>query len=251
MIDYIWKYIGEVVAALGGVGVVVAVAWQGFKHFGSKWLDERFEERLLALKHAQAKEIEEVRFEISRLVDRATKLHQREFEVLPEAWRLLNEAYWSVRKLVAALREYPDLNRMTDQHREEFLEKSRLMGWEKAELRNQGDKTAYYQKRIQWHDNAEAEEKLRGAYTYFLTNAIFFEEPLRNRFTALHDLTWEALLEHDLGLRERELGYRADREHIVKFNREGSAQLQDLEKAVRNRLWIGQPAAEPVKTASK
>jgi len=41
---------------------------------------------LLAYKHEQQKELEHLKFSINAQMDRATKLHQREFEALPEAW---------------------------------------------------------------------------------------------------------------------------------------------------------------------
>ena len=66
----------------GGFGATAA--WWLFQAFGDKWLAARFDKRLEALRHAQQKELEELRFRINALLDRATKLHQREFEVLPE-----------------------------------------------------------------------------------------------------------------------------------------------------------------------
>jgi hypothetical protein len=60
-----------------------------FKVLGEKWLNAKFEERLAQYKHAQQKEIEQLRFRINSLMDRTTKLHQHEFDVLPEAWSRL------------------------------------------------------------------------------------------------------------------------------------------------------------------
>jgi hypothetical protein len=82
--------IGAFIVAGGGVG---AIAYALFRFFSEKWLNAKFEERLAAYKHAQQKELEELRFKISALMDRTTKLHQREFDTLPEAWTKLNDAY--------------------------------------------------------------------------------------------------------------------------------------------------------------
>lgn len=87
MLEELLKAIGLLVVAAGGL---TAIAYAIFKNLGEKWLDARFDERLAAYKHEQQKELEQVRFKITALLDRATKLHQREFEVLPEAWSLLN-----------------------------------------------------------------------------------------------------------------------------------------------------------------
>jgi hypothetical protein len=80
----------DILAAIGalivGSGTIGAIAFGLFKVLGEKWLNAKFEERLAEYKHAQQKEIEQLRFRINSLMDRTTKLHQHEFEVLPEAW---------------------------------------------------------------------------------------------------------------------------------------------------------------------
>ena len=42
------------------------------------------------------------------------------------------------------MKETPNLNEMSDPHREEFITKSRLHDWQKAEVRKANDKTAKY-----------------------------------------------------------------------------------------------------------
>src|SRR5207253_1510705 len=44
-------------------------------------------------RHEQAKEIEHLRHEINSLFSRVSKIHEREFEVLPAAWQKLHESY--------------------------------------------------------------------------------------------------------------------------------------------------------------
>jgi hypothetical protein len=99
----------------GGVAVVagtVALAYWLFKLFSEKWLTAKFDERLAAYKHHQQKELEQLRYTINSLMDRTIKLHQREFEILPEAWAKLADAFASVASIVAGLQRYPDLNRL-------------------------------------------------------------------------------------------------------------------------------------------
>ena len=82
LLDSVLKVIGFIVIAGGGLSLIV---FHVFKYLGEKWLDSKFEERLQALKHEHGKELERLRFKISTALDRATKLHQREFDVLPDA----------------------------------------------------------------------------------------------------------------------------------------------------------------------
>src|SRR5947207_131508 len=81
--------IGYIVVGAGAVGAFV---WWLFRTFSEKWLNAKFEERLAAYKHEQQKELEHLKFSINAQMDRATKLHQKEFEAFPEAWARLMDA---------------------------------------------------------------------------------------------------------------------------------------------------------------
>jgi hypothetical protein len=132
------EIVQQVLAALGGlaaVAIAVAAACFGlFRVFGEKWMAAKFDEKLAAYRHEQQKELEQLKFKINGLLDRATKLHQREFEVLPEAWAKLIEAHSATVAVTSALQSYPDVDKMTSEQLVEFLKKSPLAGWEQNEL---------------------------------------------------------------------------------------------------------------------
>ena len=136
-LEQVLKFVGAVVLAGGGVSLI---AYQAFKHLAARWLDSKFDERLQALRHAHGKELEQLRFKIAALLDRTTKLHQKEFELLPEAWSKLNDAFWEVRAFVSPMQAYADIDRMTPPQQEEFIEGSRLTSWQKDELRKSDQK---------------------------------------------------------------------------------------------------------------
>jgi hypothetical protein len=77
----------DILALVGGGAAVVtstvALAYWLFKLFSEKWLTAKFDERLAAYRHQQQKELEELRFKIRSLMDRTTKLYQREFFARP------------------------------------------------------------------------------------------------------------------------------------------------------------------------
>lgn len=64
-------------------------------------MNTKFEQRLAAYKHEQQKELEQLKFAINAQMDRATKLHQKEFEVLPEASGKLMNAYGVIMSVIA------------------------------------------------------------------------------------------------------------------------------------------------------
>ncbi len=117
----------------GGGGAVVAYSL--FKHLGKSWLDKHFKEKLEELKHTHQQEIEILKHEINSLYSRVSKIHQKEFEVLPAAWFKLNELHGTV--LIAldrTLKSYPDFEHMPEGRFEEFLSTSRLTENQKHEL---------------------------------------------------------------------------------------------------------------------
>jgi len=76
------KWPGQVVLWLGGATVT---AFAAFKFLASKWIENKFATQLEAHKHEPAKELEELRHRINSAFSRLTKIHEKEFEVLPEA----------------------------------------------------------------------------------------------------------------------------------------------------------------------
>jgi hypothetical protein len=226
------KLVGGIVVAGGGLSLIV---YQTFKHLAAKWLDARFEERLQALKHEQQKELEQLRYKVSALLDRAVKLHQREFDVLPEAWSKLNDAYWYVRSFVSAPQSYPDVDRMNPAQLEEFISGCQLQEWQKSELRDTPEKTRYYQKAIFWHKLNQANDKSRDAYTYLIKNGILINEDLRKKFSAIHDIFWNALTEHQMN--EEHDTRPLQRDQISKLVSEGDDMMKNLERDIHERLW--------------
>jgi hypothetical protein len=238
-IDTLWAMWSSTMTAIGAVitvgGGAAAVAFLFFRFLGEKWMNAKFEERLASYKHVQQQELERLKLKINTLMDRTTKLHQREFDVIPELWSRLNHANVGIQSFIAVVRQYPDFKRMSDPHMDEFLDGSPLDGWQKAELRDASDKNAYYRKAIYWHDKARAREAYREFSTYLMQNGIFVPEPLKSKFTEISDILWDAMVEHEAN-EEYEIRPR-EREKQKSLNEKGKGLLKDIEKDVQDRLW--------------
>ncbi|MFA5923884.1 MAG: hypothetical protein WC856_21765 [Methylococcaceae bacterium] len=232
LLDVLLKFVGEIAVVGGGL---VLLVYQAFKHLAAKWLDARFDGRLEELKHEQQKELEQLRYKVSALLDRAVKLHQREFDVLPEAWAKLNDAYWYVRSFTSSIQSYPDIDRMNPAQQEEFIAGCRLQDRQKAELMQTTDKYQYYQNAIFWHKLAEANEKSSDANTYLIKNGIFINEELRQKFTVIHNLFWNALTEHQTNKQYDVLPRNHD--HINRLITDGDDLMKALEREIHTRLW--------------
>lgn len=231
-LNELFKLTGAIV--LGG-GSLSAIIYMAFKYLAAKWLDARFEEKLQALKHQQEKEIEGLRFKISAMLDRAVKLHQREFEVLPEAWSMLNDAFWKSQSLMSVIQSYPDIDKMPHQQQIEFISSCCLQDWQKKELFVANKKNELYQKYIRRYNLNDSVEIIREAYTYLIKNGIFINDQLRKEFGVIHDQIWNALNEHQLN-EDHDILPRK-REHIDKLLTEGEGLMKKLERNVHERLW--------------
>ena len=106
ILQNIFGAIGALVIA-GGGGEVVTIFLM--KLFAEGWLNTKFEQQLQSQRHEQDRAIEELRFKINSMFDRKTKLHQREFEIVPEAWSKLVEAHAQTTAFISVLQSFPDV----------------------------------------------------------------------------------------------------------------------------------------------
>lgn len=192
------QYINQTLEAIGGIvavgGAASAIAWAFFTFLGKKWLDAKFDERLESFRIEKAKEIEQLRHEISSLYSRISKVHEKEFEVIPTVWLKFHEAYGRVFTVVSSLRQHPALNRYSQAEVEEFLNGSRLREFEKDEIRGATDKEQYYLDRMFWIELADAKSAQNGFHNYLIGNRLFVPADLREKLNEADKLLGGALV---------------------------------------------------------
>jgi hypothetical protein len=247
MFEYLQQVFGTLVAAIGTIvvagGGLAAITYALFRFLGERWLTAKFDERLAAYKHAQQRELEHLRFEINALLDRAVKLHQKEFEVLPQAWSFFNDAYWQING-ITGLKSYPDLNRLSDSKLEEFLKTSSLADWQKDELRSASDKLKLYIEYSGWKDISAAYKSYGDWQVYFFKNGIFMTDAIKKKFSDLDSLIKGALIEQEMRKTEKDLKL-SEMKDYRRLISDGKALREELEVEVHKRLWdsTGMPAA--------
>jgi hypothetical protein len=220
------------IAAYGGGAAVIAY-WV-FTFLGKKWIEAKFADSLERSRHEHAKEIEHLRFEINSLLNRVTKLHQKEFEVVPEAWSKLNDALFRLRGFVSFFKQFPDLNQMTPEQLSDFLQKSPFSTWECEDLKNSGDLNKRYQQLIFWHELADV-RKLYGEYhEYIQKNRIFMSIDLCEPFTKIDSIMWDTLVTRwtRQEIEDPKLWVEASR----KMRGEVEPLLHEIERLVQQRL---------------
>jgi hypothetical protein len=246
MTDEILTFLRSALILFGGVAVValaiVSATYGIFRLFSEKWLNSKFEERLAAYKHEQQKELEQLKFDINTLMDRTVKLHQREFDVLPEAWGRVNDAFNYMQPLGLGFQQYPDLNRMSEARLNSFLDQCDLEDWQKSEIRLRDDMTKYYQEAIMPIRLWQADEKRVYFSNYFSKNGIFIPPEIKSKFETINTLLFEASVERRLSLQHPDFQQMYDKGMIL--YKEGPPLLKSLEADVQARLW-NSPLSKP------
>jgi hypothetical protein len=240
----------SILATLGAFGISVlgltGAAYGLFRYLGDKWLTAKFNERLESYKHEQQRQLEQLRYRINTLFDRTVKLHQHEFDVLPELWAKLNEAFGYASSFVSPLQSYPDLDRMTPAHLDDFLAKSDMADFQKDELRSGTDKTRRHMKIRFWYDLNETQRKYSEFNNAFVSKSIFLQREIKAPMQELRDMMYDALSEKKF--EEQYQDPRAGRfDKCDTLRKEGPQKLEEIGEKVRERLWSSQ--VEPTTTA--
>ncbi len=220
----------------GGVAVVVGMtgaAYWLFKTFSSKWLEARFSTRLEAYRH-----------ELSTLLDRATRLHAQEFEVLPNIWEKLTTSMDSALSVLSPLQLASDITYAMPDELEALLEKSTFLEHEKQKVRGAKtfERSPLYQRFEHGHRFRSAYTDWRAAHSYAVAKSIFIEPALGKKVRQLLDLIYEGLdakhwADTDAG------GWKEVRAGFDTLRGEGTRLRDEIEAEVAGRL---RSAAEPV-----
>lgn len=231
----LFQLIGKVVATGGSAAVV---AYAVFVFLSKKWLEAKFSERLEAFKHEQNKEIEQLKYRINAQFNRISKIHEKEIEVLPEAWTRMMTAASDVAFLASPMREYQDLDRLSGAQLESFLSGSSLLDWEKDELRASTTKLKYFQERSFYHELWNAKKSFHAFHAYIHINSIFLSKDIKTKFLAIDDALSKTIIETEIDHDARLMGM--PRTISLTINTDVEALKHDLEALVQKRLQLDQ-----------
>jgi hypothetical protein len=233
--EMILRFVGQ----LGLTATAAAIfAWGAFKWFGKKWLESQFAHRLERFRHEQNQEIERLRYRINALMDRTTKLHQNEFQVLPELWDKLSIASSDVQTFVSRLQSYTDVDHMQLEQYCEFVNQSDFAEWQKAELLqlDRGKRNDTYQRFSVWQKSHKANTSYAEFHNYLASKGIFVPAELKEKFKVARELMADAMRERVLQEQAPSMG-EGRFEKGDKFQREMPTLLSEIEAEVQARLW--------------
>ena len=182
-------------------------------------------------------ELEKVKFQISALFNRVSKLHDKEFEILPNVWEKLNDAHSAVMRCVIGFRQYPDFDRMDRDELEIYLKTAELSEAQKDSMRDTNAKNNYYNKVITWKEIQEAHEMFNRFHSYLVKNRIFLSADLKSKFDTIDQLMWEIWVKNKVG--EESGAVEMKLEVIKKSDGPIKTLLVEIEDLVRSRLYPG------------
>jgi hypothetical protein len=196
MIETLLQFVGKVVFYGGGA---VGLAYGLFIFLGKKWIENKFTAKLQEYKSAQDRELEDVRYRINTLFSRVTKIHEKEYEVLPTAWAKLHDAKDCIGALVSPLQSYPDFGRLKEPEIRSIVACYNWEEYQIQDLLNTHDKDKYFKEKIFWHQLSEARSKFSDFHIYITRNRIFLSQELKEQFNKADNLLWETLLTREVG----------------------------------------------------
>lgn len=170
-----------------------------FQWLGKTWIENKFNERLEALRHQQALEVQRLRVEIDTMLSGTLKLQEREFTVLPEAWEKLDEVHLLVGGLVSPLQQYADVENMSADRLQEFLSNSDFLKSDINEILNAPNKGKQYQETLFWIRLGKAKKAFSEFHGYVARKGIFLPYELEEKFKKISDMLWSAVVSKEVG----------------------------------------------------
>lgn len=225
------QFIGKIVLYGGGA---VGIAYGFFVFLGKKWIENWFATRLQEYKSAQDKELENVKYRINALFSRVTRIHEKEYEVLPMAWAKLHDARDYIGSLVSPLQQYPDFNFRNEAEIRRILTNYKWEEHQIKELINANDMNEHFKDKIFWQRLNEARSKFSDFHAYITRNRIFLSQELKEQFNKADDLLWDSLVMREVGEDAKDFKMKHDSYKKLKDNIE--IVISNIEKLVQERL---------------
>lgn len=232
----LFNQIGSALGILGITAVGAAgVAYWLFRTFAEKWISNKFNQQLSVAEHAHRIELQNLKLDIDRLLDRSVNLHQREFEVLPELWALVVAAFELTQSNISTVQIFADVDQMTDVELTAYLKNLNFEKWKIDKILGADDKKQTYQRLLASYRGERAQEALKELQSFRKKNGIFLQSEIKQDFEKLDTLIYDAFREGQLEFQSLTKSTKRDARN--RFESDARPLLDALEQKVHNRLW--------------
>lgn len=233
VVEQILAFLGQLVVYAGGS---TALAYILFKTLGEKWLSHRFDERLRLLEHGYAVELSKLKQRLETAASGLNRIHQKEFEVLPEAWGLLDQAMGTLGWVVSPVQQYADVSRMDEETWREFIDG--FEGFSPPDKRYllelAGGRDREFRRLYDAYKGRLAEDAIREFQKYAARNSIFLPEELRVQFDEIRDLLWSASTSKTVGAQAQD--WKLQNEGWKKLQENAQPLFEEIRKRIQERI---------------
>ncbi|MBY0502994.1 MAG: hypothetical protein K2X03_03725 [Bryobacteraceae bacterium] len=237
-----FEYALKIGAPTLAAGVVIVVAL--IQKYGEGWLSKRFDAELAKLKHQQQQELDRNRDEVQRMFDRIVKIHDKEFEVYPQAWLMLQTLCGTTfQAMNSGVNGSPDFEKIKEgDGLEDFLLQITFTEHQKKLLRNATSEARgkLYAELDRGNKLDAASESARLLKNYLLLNEVFMTPEIADLFDKAHKQIQEAIVGYNIGRQHDRKMYSEALRVILE---ESPSRLPPLKEAIQMRL--GFPATLP------
>jgi len=232
MIGTLFAFLGKIFIYGGGT---VAIAYGLFIFLGKKWIENKFATQLEEYKTKQNKELEDFKYKINALFNRVVKIHEKEYEVLPEAWVKLHDARDKLSALVSPLQSYPDFGLSSDAEIISILKNDYKWQDDQVDkLIKAPDKNEFFKNAIFWQRSYGTQKKIVDFHKYITRNSIFMSKELKEQFSKADDLMWNSLVSRKIG--EECKDFKMIRQSGDELKKDVGRILDSIEELVQKRL---------------
>ncbi len=155
----------SVIASLGGISGISIII---FRLFGNKIIEDKFERSLELFK-----------YRMNTKFDRVSKIHEKEFEILPIIWANIITTNSEMFSLTSLVQHLPDLNRMNEVERKEVYDIKEFKQSDRNKIETSSDKLNEYTKIDYYYKS----DKIIIAYSeylkYYQLNRIFINDKIK------------------------------------------------------------------------
>lgn len=244
----VWVWLKSVLGlAIPSAAVVLASMLALFRWSGKKWVEQLLSRNLEKFKSEQQRELETYKGnqqkELERLrhllTTRVGKIHEKEFEILPKAWLMLNDLHGAVMRAVdLTMKYYPGLNSYSEAKLTAFLDgagpSAMFADYQKRELREAEDKDAYYMDVLQKSYLTQADDKHRIFLNYLIEQRIFLTEELDTKLFDTQKALLSAITSYSVGTRAKNWELVNKGQQDMLDNMDG--RVQEVRRAIQKRL---------------
>lgn len=195
--DAFFAWVGRAAAFSAPIGLVLI--WLG-RTYIDRWLARRFQAQLDAIKHVQAVDFAKQKLAFDAKLHRATKLHEREFEILPRAWEMLGSARGSIGLLIDQGQTHTDVDKLDALALDEFLAPLPISASEKEAIATApiGMRTDLFIERKLRFQMVDASSQAANFHNYIATHGVFIEPKLRKKLFTVSEVYESVVNTHSM-----------------------------------------------------